>query len=880
MIAQQVRDALEHIYATEKRRIVFWYDPEGEFAQDIDRFELQGVTLLRLDSMPALEVKARLEIEDGTGRYLLYAPYAQPDNQDNWLLDIQLYSRVFFADSVSILLDDLGLAHQTLRGYLTDRRKFLANKERVAQLKRWIQPSDGERELDLKMLAVTVKAAQPDTDSVLLTLFDQCCERGQTEGFSQGCEELSATWEYVASYGLAESFWQAVSERFSYARDGEHRNLRDLFFCLAATDLANAYREETPEALRSFVLPDRNLGRNASVFLANWRSSANHYRSYSTLSGYAASELAIENVLSDCSWRGLLDVMTFSAVEKCILANLRDLALEVAGGHNPEEVAEVSRIRKDGDWTRQLSAEDGVNHFACAYQAIDHATQLFSMRWEADGDIEFSDPKTACETYVEKLFHFDQSYRLFHERAEQIQQKGWDILKNLQEAVEGCYSGWYLPQLSGAWGQQLESRGGLLQQWTVADLQAQQDFYDRQVQSFLDSNPRSRVFVIVSDALRYESAQELHEELLAMNRFDASLEPMLSVLPSYTALGMAALLPHKQLSFRGQESGTVMADRQYTSSMEQRSKVLAAHGGVAISASDMMTMRKDEGREFIKPYRVVYVYHDEIDSTGDKRASELHVFDAVRNTINHLKNLVGFLVNSLNASLVLVTADHGFLFTAEPLVEADKSKLEEKPSTAFAATKRYILGHGLGDAQNVWSGSTSVTASMEEGADFWVPKGVGRFHFMGGARYVHGGAMPQEVLIPVIAARRARGKQEAKAQVRKVDISQLEAGQIRITNTIRRFDFIQIDPVSDKIQPRTVEIFLREGDTMLSNTAKITFDSTSDGLEERKRSAQLTISAGKYDKTGNYKLIVRDADTGVEIHSLPVIIDLAFGADF
>ena len=31
-----------------------------------------------------------------------------------------------------------------------------------------------------------------------------------------------------------------------------------------------------------------------------------------------------------------------------------------------------------------------------------------------------------------------------------------------------------------------------------------------------------------------------------------------------------------------------------------------------------------------------------------------------------------------------------------------------------------------------------------------VPKGASRFHFAGGARFVHGSAMPQEVVVPVI----------------------------------------------------------------------------------------------------------------------------------
>lgn len=44
---------------------------------------------------------------------------------------------------------------------------------------------------------------------------------------------------------------------------------------------------------------------------------------------------------------------------------------------------------------------------------------------------------------------------------------------------------------------------------------------------------------------------------------------------------------------------------------------------------------------------------------------------------------------------VLVTADHGFLFTESAPTEADKSRLEEKSAGTVVAKKRYLLGTGL-----------------------------------------------------------------------------------------------------------------------------------------------------------------------------------------
>jgi hypothetical protein len=47
--------------------------------------------------------------------------------------------------------------------------------------------------------------------------------------------------------------------------------------------------------------------------------------------------------------------------------------------------------------------------------------------------------------------------------------------------------------------------------------------------------------------------------------------------------------------------------------------------------------------------------------------------------------------------------------------------------------------------------------------DFWVP-GAARFHFAGGARFVHGSAMPQEIVIPVITLRESENESAKTAR--------------------------------------------------------------------------------------------------------------------
>jgi hypothetical protein len=103
-----------------------------------------------------------------------------------------------------------------------------------------------------------------------------------------------------------------------------------------------------------------------------------------------------------------------------------------------------------------------------------------------------------------------------------------------------------------------------------------------------------------------------------------------------------------------------------------------------------------------------------------------------------------------------------------------------------------------------------------------------------------------------------------------------------VTNT-QRFEFIQTDAVSERVLARSVVVSLRDAsdnDKPISNLQSITFDSTSQLLDERKRSVLLTVLAGAYDTHKHYDLVMRDAVSNVEVLRLPVKVDLAFGNDF
>ena len=871
MTQQRITDSLTTLFTTHP--VVFWHDVEAEFASIVDSLQLDGVQLVRLDDTPALRIKLDID-RDPTKRWLIYSAKPEPEPTKDWLLDVRLRSKSFQADSTSILLEDLGLTTQSLRQHLKDRAKFLRAKDRVDRLKRLVLPTDTAADLDAKMLAVLTRADQPELFAMLQKLY-----AGMV---ADGVADLNAqpkAWQDIAVNDLLPAFWALVQAQLGY--QDATPSLRDLLLRILVTDFCRSLAGDAPRQLVHLVLPQQNLAANASVFVGRWRSDIAQFANYNALAQAVADELNLVSLLTSHSAEQLVDCMTFEDTELRVVQDLKTRIVAGAGA-NMDVVRSLMARRRDGHWANALlaSANEQTRALAACYDALTAAADFFALKATHAAGFSFADASSAYAQYREELFRFDQLYRHFHTAADAVEPMGWAVLHELRASIESVYSGWYIPQLSLAWAKVLEGPQGLLATWRLPEVTPQQQFFERKVLPLFDGNVK-RVFVLISDAFRYEVAQELTQQINSKNRLRASLDGMLGVLPSYTALGMAALLPHKTLAYKEGANLDVLADGHSVASLEQRNDHLKAFGGMAVKAEDLMALGKDKGRELVREHRLIYIYHDRIDMIGDKQASETKTFEAAMQTVQELAQVLGFVINSLNGSTVLVTADHGFMYQESALDVSDKSTLEDKPAGTITAKKRYLIGHDLGISPKAWSGNTAVTAGTlpDASMDFWLPKGASRFHFAGGARFVHGSAMLQEVVVPVMTV----GVSEADyAKTKPVGISLLGTVNKVVTNT-QRFEFIQTDAVSERVLPRTVTVSLRDSqarDKPISDVQSITFDSTSHMLDERKRSILLTVLAGSHDPSKRYDLVLRDAVSNIEVLRLPIKVDLAFGNDF
>ncbi len=868
MNKNQIADALKKLFLDDGRRIVFWYDEKRAFEADFNTLELDGVQKWRLDQHGVLGTKIEIEKNRPTDKFLLYTPTPRPTAQENWLLDILLYSVEFNADRATLIRDQLGLQTPALVGYIAQHLDFFNAQPRMEKLAKLVQPLDRDDDLDVKMLAVLSGAEYGRIEAVTLALFN-----GFVSVFGQtGFAMESQSWEEVCKYKMDEAFWRIVRQHCGYY--SQKPGLKDLFIHLAVTHFHHQCPKHGvftfPEALKRFLLPDGAQAVNASVFIANWMQNAKHAKLYDALAAEIEAELNIERLVADIKAEDLKDADTFEVLEKHIVVCLRDY---IVGGADADlkRAEELMAGRRDKHWC--LSAE---RSYPALYDALLAAGRLFTLKNRYAGGFKYDSAKAMFLGYCDELYRFDQAYRDFHLAASKVKQ-GIDVLKHdLLCAVENYYSNAFMPTLAAAWNQHIQAE--LVKRWRLADVPFQTCFYDRYVRPILNERDTSKAYVIVSDALRYEIAREIHDRINREDRIESTAEAMLGILPSKTPFGMSALLPHKHFSVTD-EGDPVLDGVVVTSGNREQILRATEPASVVVRAEDLMAKTTDQGREFVKDYRVVYVYHDRIDATGDKQATEDNTFEAVERSVKEITSLVEFIHGCLNGSRILITADHGFLFQQGELHSTDKSQWKAG-GEVHEEKKRYVIGRNLPNQDSAWK--IPFSAILDEPSDLEIvtPKGIQRFHFAGGAKFVHGGSLLQEIVVPVLKLKALKGKSAETGRARKVDVQLLDTTR-KVSNNRQRFTFLQTTKVEGKTLPRTLRIgfYSTKGD-LISDERNVTFDSSSDQLPDRKKEVFLTIKSGKYAKSEDCYLVMTDDETGAECGKITFQLNLGIANEF
>ena len=463
-------------------------------------------------------------------------------------------------------------------------------------------------------------------------------------------------------------------------------------------------------------------------------------------------------------------------------------------------------------------------------QVMDYALLVarFYQKALSLGSLTLNTPDEYVMRYQEDYYVVDQLYR----QAEELYFKidpSCELFTTIQQTKGNLDQNYakLCNRMNLEWTRSIKDAGGMQE----VHLLRQYDFYDERIKPI-----QKKVVVIVSDALRYEVAQELIGEL-AKSRHVATLKPALAMLPTETKYCKPSLLPHNELKLYGQGDKQDMAvDNHILDTTEKRSDHLQRYrdGAICVPFETVAEYNTDKNREIFK-HSLVYIFHDVIDKTGhDGNAKQ--VTQACHEAITELGTMIPKIHASYNVTEVYVTSDHGFLFNDIVFAEKDKHKIEED---TLERSSRYYLTTSDKEVNGIIKFPLDEVSAMVNVGDVFVavPQGTNRLAApSGGYMFTHGGAAMQELIIPVITSRQERADNKQPVGVMVLD------RKLSIQASRLRFKLLQTEAVSMDMKERIVNVALYYNDEAVTPIKTIPLDKTDPSLDNRKIQVDLTLN--------------------------------------
>ena len=833
MNIKQIIDRLNAEFTGDTRKLVFWYDDNSEFVEDMQNVELDNAKVYFLQPDNQFATKLFLERQDTTTNYLIYAPFPKPDVRDNHLEDTLLYSKRFFADRASLLLVDLGI-DEKYKPIIEKHIKFFANKERTQRFYDLEIENFNEENIITGLLSAICRTRTCSFEEVIRVILTDS-ELADNKFLSE-----------VEKYGLLDDFWKLCEQHFGYT--DVKPTLEKLVVTMFVTYTAKYVGAELPKAWKGFI---SYKAGNIIAFMDNLMNSILYRGRYDELSAHVAFGLNVKKAFSDFPPEDLVNCDTFLAIDQ-ILINWVVARL----------VAEDVGARLDNLIIPKICEKRSKMHFGekigSCYQMLSSAYQIIQA-----GNYHCPDSfKDILLHYQEEDFRLDCEYRQFYSAFDQIEDTtGFEPLRDL---VENIYTNEYLETLLPKWNAAIQEPDALMA------LPLQRDFYARNLK-----NIKERTVVIISDAMRYEIGKELFRRMQDDPKCTAKLEVQLSVLPSYTRLGMAALLPHTELTMT--DDFKVLVDGLPCENLAEREAILQKYNmdSVCVQFDSIKSLKIADLRSIFTGKQLVYVYHNQIDARGDKPNTEDEVFVACQEAIAEIIDLIRRISTSANTYRFIVTADHGFIYKRDKIAESDKIEgVKNKTSfinRRFVVSPEPVVGDGIASMEmgEILCNSDTKWVSYPISDDVFKVTG-------GGQNYVHGGSSPQEMLVPVLDLKMERGHMDTRSASLAL-VSMVR----KITNKITILDFIQSEPVSDVVKAATYRLFFISDDNeRISNENSCVADSRDQDASKRIFRMKFQFKEKKYDKDKQYFFVICDDTTGLEVFRHPVIMDMAFADDY
>lgn len=830
-LEQRFAEPLPEFY---KRRIIFWNDEEKEFINEINDFSLSNAKVLVLNESNQFVSKKILSNDDLDSNYLVYNPLYS-DSETDWFLDIKLYSEEYRSDMTSRYMQEMGVLNTpALRKVMKEYVSFFNAISRRDAVKKLGITIDTPAKLHLAVVAAICGVSSIRYQDIIKAVL------------MDGNNLENKIKLNLLKYSASDPFWSLVNQMTGYTGES---NIDDLNVHVVLSAVSKTMNSSLLNGLEDKYNDLHNTFCYDLIF--EWLHSDSNEQLYDIVR-YVEVSLSLKARFDKFEINDLIDTECLPCVDELILSKLMDNV--VNNVVNADECKNVIEKRRTMAW---------YSKFECFYNGLYQVANMRKFYEEHINGFHLVEAKKIWDAYTKDYFMMDTYYREFHEAFANSLDVSNNVLgdkfKQVAEVVENEYKNWYLADLASNWtnivANELSTNG------YIKGIPQQVDFYNNNVR-----NTDNKLFVIISDALRYEVAYGLSEEL-KLDRSNVELTSMQGIFPTITKFGMAALLPKKNLSVKVKNSTIkVLADGK-TTEMSDRDGILKAYNpnSVAIKYKDFIEMKTADKREVVKGKEVVYIYHDTIDNAS--HSESIPVFTACKNAITEIKNLINIITSSLSGINIIVTSDHGFLYTYKPLSEDDKMERSSFNKDIIEQGRRYVLTEKEANPDFLLPVKGFYNANDVLG---FAPRENIRIKGAGGQNFVHGGVSLQEMVVPVIKYRYLRSgyksyiTQKEKYDTKPVTVALLSSNR-KISNMIFNLNFYQKEAVADNYVACNYDVFITDANGQaVSDKQKIVADKTSSVTKDREFKCTFNLKPLKFKSTDLYYLVIQD-EAGVQI---------------
>ena len=827
-------------YFTERqrtRKIIFWYDSKQEYQDFINELQLEDTEIIKYDNN-SFWIRYHIEKEELNKNIIIYLPFERKKGIDNELLDLESSNRdlLFNLDSTTMRIKNLALT-EDCREIVSKYAKFFGNKKREAEFKNFDIEEKTQYNIDLIITAIMLNIKSINEDEILKEIIKYYFEdeKKYKELFKFGSEEFILNL-------FNDTFGSSIN---SYAE------LPELYKSLVFTYFATSLKDfKKVERYSKYLLTKKTT--NVYVFINNLMRDKTTKEYFEKLSTDIEKDFGIENLLNPMDIEEYNSSDAFKSVDKYVIKYIVDKLFNGIGEY--EIYKNYINIRENKYWFEKLENE---------YNLLKVAISFFEKINSIANSIKMVDFDRFAQDYANSFSEVDTLYRKMYFYFDSIENK--DLFINLKNKIENIYVNDFMSELSIKWSNMIEN----MPQYASNSITLQKDFYKNYIRPYNDK--KDRIIVIISDAFRYECAKELNNNLKAFAS-KSEIGYMQGIVPSYTKLGMASLLPNKELS-RVKDSDDILVDGQVSSSIRDRELLIQKENidSITVKYDDLYEMTKLEWKKLFSGKKIVYIYHNTVDNAGEH--NENTIFTACDKAIKELEKLVRDLHTTFSGINAFITADHGFFY------KRGKVESYEKTTKTTNSTKQKTI-YSYTDSISNEEGILSINLDYVFGENSGyvnIPRGNIIFARQGtGINYVHGGILPQEIIIPVIDFKSTRASEESK----KVGIT-YSGLSAKITNAITYLEFLQDNNIDENNKPcRYLLHFEDEDGNKISDECTIIANYENTEVKNRFFKEKFVFKNMRYDKNKPYYLIIIDEKTEKVEYKIKFYIDIAVINDF